>query len=222
MTPEMVEMLAKQAGVEIRRISKVTGGGPSRQGKGAPSNEEWLKYSDEAREGSGFVEWTEIEHPDFDRVEVGGWVPGFRTTPPTKDMEAIVKVQAEFLVDLAGHLPDVQLQDIEVERLSKGLWSVRASLVNEGRLPAGTEMAKRNRRARPWVVRLGVDALKVINGQRVLKVWSLAPDGGRQDMRWVIEHPDGEPLNIELYSEKYGGETHVIDMLFNEDDGGEQ
>jgi hypothetical protein len=215
-------MLAKQAGIEVRRISKTSGGGGSRKEKDAPSDKDWLKYSDDSREGSGFVEWTEVEHPDFDRVEVGGWAPGFRTTPPTKDMEAIVKAQAEFLLDLAAHLPDVQLQDVEVERLSEGLWSVRASLVNDGRLPAGTEMAKRNRRARPWVVRLGTGLENIINGQRVLKVWSLAPDGGRQDMRWVIEHPDGEPLEIELYSEKYGATTHVIPMLFQAEDGAEQ
>ena len=221
-TPEMIEMFAERAGIEIRRVTRDTGGPARGRDRGAPSEEDWLEYSDEARDGGGFVEWVRVDHPDYDHVEVGGWVPGFRTVPPMEDMGPIVEAQADFIVDLAAHLPDVELQDVEVERLSEGLWSVRASLVNEGRLPAGTAMARRNRRARPWVVRLGVEPESVVTGRRVHKVWTIEPDGGRHEIRWVVEHPDGEDLEIELYSEKYGGVVHAIPMTDAGTNGGGQ
>lgn len=224
-TPEMIEMFAQRAGVEVRRVSKTdgdaNGGGGKRRGGGKATDADWLQYSDEQRDGGGFVEWTRVEHPDYDHVEVGGWVPGFRTVPPIEALDAITTVQADFILDLAGRLPDVQLQHVETERLSDGLWMVRASLVNEGRLPAGTAMAKRNRRARPWVVRISTEPNQVISGSRVQKVWSIGPDGGRHDMRWIIEHPDGSPLAIELFSDKYGQTTHMVPMTDNDTDGGD-
>ncbi|MDG2292013.1 MAG: hypothetical protein P8L37_05090, partial [Phycisphaerales bacterium] len=136
-------------------------------------------------------------------------------------LDGMASVQTDFILDLAERLPDVQLQHVETERLSDGLWMVRASLVNEGLLPAGTAMAKRNRRARPWVVRISTEPDGVISGSRVQKVWSIDPDGGRHDMRWIIEHPDGEPLEIELFSEKYGQTTHSVPMTDNDADGGD-
>ena len=30
----------------------------------------------------------------------------------------------------------------------------------------------------------------VLTGQRMQKVWSIDPDGGRHEMRWVVAHPD--------------------------------
>ncbi len=220
MTPQMVEGFARQAGIEIRRVSKDDGGGERRRSGGAPSDEDWLAYSDEQRDGSGFVVWTEVEHPDYDRVEVGGWAPMFRSVPPAEDLEGMSSRQADFILDLARHMPKVDLQDVQVRRLSEGLWEVKASLVNEGRLPAGTAMARRNRRARPWVVRLGVEPDDIVTGRPVHKVWRLEGDGGRYEMRWVVEHPDDQPLEVELFSEKYGQDRRSIPLPTGDTDGG--
>ncbi|MDG2200473.1 MAG: M14 family metallopeptidase [Phycisphaerales bacterium] len=220
LTPEMVEGFATQAGIEIRRVSPDSGGGERRKSGDAPTDEDWLVYSDENRDGSGFVAWAEVEHPDYDRVEVGGWSPMFRSVPPIDALDEIGRRQADFILDLARHLPDVELQDIEVRRLSEGLWEVKASLVNEGRLPAGTAMAKSNRRARPWVVRLDIDPDDIVTGRTTHKVWRLEGDGGRHEMRWVVERPDHEPLEVELFSEKYGQDRRSIPLSADEPDGG--
>ena len=220
MTPQMVEGFAKQAGIEIRRVAKDDGGGSRGRSSGAPTESDWLAYSDGRRNGDGFVAWTEIDHPDYERVEIGGWAPMFRSVPPVEALEEISRRQADFILDLAGHMPSVELQDVDVRRLSDGLWEVKASLVNEGRLPAGTAMAKRNRRARPWVVRLGVEPDAIVTGRPVHKVWRLEGDGGRYEMRWVVEHPGDAPLEVELFSEKYGQDRRSIPLSTDETDGG--
>ncbi|MDG1899841.1 MAG: hypothetical protein P8I74_08250, partial [Phycisphaerales bacterium] len=220
MTPEMVEGFAQQAGIVIRRVSKKNDGGKRKGSGDAPTDEDWLAYSDASHGGEGFVNWTVVEHPDYERVEVGGWAPMFRTVPPIGSLDEISARQADFIMELARHLPDVELRDIEVRELSEGLWEVKASLVNEGRLPAGTAMAKRNRRARPWVVRLDVDPDDIVTGRSTHKVWRLEGDGGRHEMRWVIEHPGQEPLGVELFSEKYGQDHHSIQLTNDDTDGG--
>ena len=45
---------------------------------------------------------------------------------------------------------------------------------------------------------------QILTGQRVDKVWSVPGSGGRESFRWIIKAPDGSPLTISVYSEKYG------------------
>ena len=81
---------------------------------------------------------------------------------------------------------------------------MKAALVNDGYLPTGTAMAVRNRRARPYVVRLSVSNEQVVAGRRVHKVWSVPGSGGRESFRWIVRAPDDSPLTITVYSEKFG------------------
>jgi hypothetical protein len=199
LTPEMVDGFARRMGIAVRRV----GGGT----KGEASSKEeaaWLAYSDGERQGAGFVAWTPFEHPQLGRVEIGGWRPYFRANPPPEAVDAIASAQVEFVLDLAGRLPKVSLAEPTVTRLASGLYEVKTALVNDGYLPTGTAMAVRNRRARPYVVRLSLPPQQVLSGQRVNRAWSVPGSGGRQPFRWIVQAPDGSELTITVYSEKYG------------------
>jgi len=208
-TPDAVERFAKMSGVQIRRIKQKT------EASGKAKNAEdaaWLKYSDEQRGGAGFIEWQPFEHPDFGQVEIGGWVPYFKTNPPTNAIPDIVDKQAEFVLDLLGRFPEVSLEEPEVTRLASGLYEIKTALINNGFFPAGTAMARRNQRARPYVVRLSVPHEDIITGRRVNKVWSLAGSGGRETFRWIIKAPDDTDLTITVYSDKYGQFENTITL----------
>lgn len=200
LSPQMVEGFARRAGIEIRRVKSAKGG------DGATNKDEaaWLTYSDEQRGGAGFIEWEKFDHPELGEVEIGGWVPYFKTNPPAGEVPDIAAKQAEFLLDLAGRFPKVSLSDPEVTRLASGLWEIKCGLVNDGYLPTGTAMAVRNRRARPYVVRLGVPNEDIVTGRRVNKVWSVPGSGGRKAFRWIVRAPDGAELTLTVYSEKFG------------------
>ena len=200
LTPTMVEGFARRAGIEIRRVKKASGG-DSAQNKEETA---WLTYSDELRDGTGFVAWQPFDHPDLGEVEIGGWAPYFKTNPPAGEVRGIAEKQLEFLLDLGGRFPDVSLAEPEVTRLATGLWEIKTALVNDGYLPTGTAMAVSNRRARPYVVRLSVPMDRIVNGQRVHKVWSVAGSGGREPFRWIVRAPEGGELTITVYSEKFG------------------
>jgi hypothetical protein len=198
----MVESFAKRSGIKIRRVK----GHQGAAGGKAKNKEDtaWLAYSDETRDGSGFVPWQKLEHPQLGPVEVGGWVPYFKVNPPPDEIDAIAEKQTAFVLDLAGRFPRVSLAEPEITRLAAGLYEVKTALVNDGYLPTGTAMAVRNRRARPYVVRLSVDSEHVLTGQRVNKTWSVPGSGGRASYRWIIQSPDGSELTITVYSEKFG------------------
>lgn len=197
-----IEQYAKWSEVEIRRVS------PQRGTSKADSEEaKWLAYSDEVRGGSGFIEWTPFEHPQLGPVEIGGFVPYFRTLPPTSEITGIAEAQVAFLLDMAKRLPSVRIGDIRVEALGGGLWRVKAPIINDGWLPAGTAMAAMNKRARPLVVRLELPNDRIVSGRRVDRIWSLPGSGTRRWHEWIITGSEGDPLVITLYSEKYGTET---------------
>jgi len=200
-------------GIEVRRVKGAKGGGDAKNKEDAA----WLGYSDEQRDGAGFVAWTPFDHPEFGEVHIGGWVPYFRTNPPPDAIAEITDKQVQFVLDLAGRFPEVSLTEPEIKRLASGLYEVKAALVNDGYLPTGTAMAVKNRRARPYVVRLDTPNEQVVTGKRVNKIWSVPGSGGREQMRWIVRGSDGSRLKITVYSEKFGQFEKVVTLRDNQE-----
>jgi len=95
-----------------------------------------LKWSDEALEGKGYVEWYPFEHPQLGQVELGGWdqMYAFRNPPP----EFLEKEIAPFADWLVWHLlisPRLELYEVGVEPLGDDAYRVRLVVQNTGWLP---------------------------------------------------------------------------------------
>ena len=214
-TPEQVEQYVKMSGIKIRRIKK------SVTSKGSSSDEiAWLAYNDNVREGEGFVEWTSFEHPQLGTVEIGGWVPYFKTVPPIDIIDEITAAQADFLVDLASKLPKVYLESPIIEKIGNNLWEVKVAVRNDGWFPTGTAMAKKNKRARPYVVRIDTPNDSIVSGRKVNRIWSLAGGGTRQWFTWIVQGKPNESMNITLYSDKFGSKTISISLQKTTGGGG--
>ena len=214
LTPEMVERYSKMTGVQVKRVSKEKKGANDKKGDAA-----WLTYSDENRNGEGFVEWTPFDHPQLGQVEIGGWVPYFKTLPPTSEIESITTKQVDFLIELTSRLPKVHLEEPIVQELGNGLWEVKVSVVNDGWFPSGTAIAKKNKRARPFVVRIDVPNESIVTGQKVNRIWSLDGGGTRIWYRWIIQGKRMSKISIKLFSEKFG--TEIITLPLKSTKGGE-
>ena len=212
-TSEQVEQYAKMSGIKIRRITK---GNTST----ASSKEDiaWLAYSDDQRNGEGFVEWTPFEHPQLGTVEIGGWVPYFKTLPPTDEIDSITEQHTKFIIDVASRLPKVRLSSPSINKLSNGLWEVEIAVMNNGWFPTGTAMAKKNKRARPIVIRLEVPNDTIVSGQKVQRVWSLDGGGTRTWFKWILQGKPNDSIDITLYSEKFGNK--IISVPLKETEGG--
>ena len=201
-TLEEAEMYCKMMGIEIRRVKSKKG-----SSKESSADAKWLEYSDTVRDGEGFVDWAPFEHPQLGQVEIGGWAPYFKTLPPTDAIEAITEKQVAFLVDTANRLPKVRLSTPSIEKLGNGLWEVKVAVINDGWFPTGTAMAKKNKRARPFVVRLGASNDSIVTGRKVNLIWALDGKGTRKWYKWILQGKPNEKIDLTLYSEKFGTKT---------------
>lgn len=215
-TPEMVEGFAAQAGIKIRRITvadpETEVSSSDQAGKKKPKKKKlsddakWLKYFDE--EGiDGFVDWKPFSHPTLGDVEIGGFVPLARINPPADQLDTTSEKLTDFVVELMSTRPSVSIVGPEIKQLGSGLYEVRLSLVNDGKLPTTTAYSQSKRTIRPIVVRLSTDLDQIVTGQRVGRVWGIDPNGGRSDHRWIIRSDDMSSETIEIIDPRLGNHT---------------
>ena len=172
----------------------------------------WLKYSDEERDGEGFVAWSEVEHPQLGAVEVGGFVPGFRVNPVGDAVEGLVEEQTEFVAALLGKLPTLEVSDPVAERLGDGLWRVRVRASNPGLLPTMSAIGVKARRIAPVVVTIEVEPDTIVSGARVRQFWSIDGSGGHADGEWIIRGEAGQRITIATHSSVYGDRENSVEL----------
>ncbi len=167
----------------------------------------WLTYSDRDREGAGFVEWQPFDHPTLGAVEIGGFVPGFRTNPPTGELDDLADKQTEFALALLQRHPKLVLQGPEVSQLGAGLYEIRFGITNEGYLPAATAMARKARSIPPTVVRVSTPIEQIVAGERVSRAWGIDGSGGRITHRWIIRAGADETVTINVVNAQLGDQS---------------
>ncbi len=214
------EAAAEQRGERGPKRRRKGGNGKGKRGKDeekSPNTEDiaWLKYSDEKRDGAGFIAWTPFDHPQLGEVEIGGFVPFFKTTPPASELDQIATGQQRFLEDVGNRIASPSLEPVTVTKLSETVYEVRTALVNDGYFPTGLAIAKLNRRVRPIVIVLDIPLDRILGGTRVEKIWSVPGSGGRHELRWVIRGERGSTAKIKLTSEKFGNQTLDVKLAPN-------
>jgi murein tripeptide amidase MpaA len=95
-----------------------------------------LRWSDEALDGKGFVDWYPFEHPQLGHVELGGWnqLYAFRNPPPA----FLEKEISPFPRWLVWHLlisPRLELHEATCTPLGKDAYWIRLVVQNSGWLP---------------------------------------------------------------------------------------
>ncbi len=158
----------------------------------------WLEYSDAKRDGEGFVEWHEVDHPTLGEVELGGMKPYFDTAPPPDALEEIAAKQVDFLVALSDLLPAPRFEAVEVAPVGAGLWRIKMRLTNDGYWPTNGGIAD-HIRLPGWAVRPRVDAERVVGGQRLERIGNLAGSGGAAELQWLIRGEEGGKVQFTAY-----------------------
>lgn len=115
-----------------------------------------------------FVDWTEIDHPDFPgkKVEVGGIKP-FAAIPPTGLIDSLGQTHTEFILKIAEMKPVIELVNVKTESAGKGLTRITADLHNSGIFPTASHVGTRTF----WVNDVMVDVelsnkLNLVSGEK--------------------------------------------------------
>lgn len=212
-TPEMVQGFAAQAGIEVRRVVEpkladevAPAKGSKKKAKKKSEDQKWLDYFEQA-EIDGYVEWEPFEHPTLGSVEIGGFSPHARINPPATELDPISDRMTEFVVKLIESRSVINTVGPVVTELASGVYEIRFSVINDGKIPTSTAHSRSTRSTKPTIIRLSSEVDQIMTGQRVSRVWGIDPHGGRSDHHWIIRTQSISNERIEIIDPRFGNRT---------------
>ncbi len=159
-----------------------------------------------------FTEWKKIEHPDFpgQLVEVGGVDPFVLTNPPYALVGDIVKKHTNFMIELAGMAPKIDLIGLKTEKIGEGLTRVTVKVMNNGALPTLTRIAERSY----FLKRIAVKAITnsnqtIISGNKAATLDGI-PGNGYTELSWLVK--GSGKFTIQAGSPSSGSKTLDVNL----------
>jgi len=149
----------------------------------------------------GFVDWKEIEHPDFpnQKVEVGGFKPLVDLNPPAAELDKLAEKHVTFLQKLPDFLPKLELRDLLVEDLGGNVYRVKVTVANTGYLPTMPEMGGVNGIPHPLQIeiKLPKDAV-YLQGHARSEINRLPGITGKSERTWLFRLPEKLPADFDF------------------------
>jgi len=84
---------------------------PGRNFFGTSSERDRHFFDDTLLMSSGFVPWHPFDHPQFGKIEIGGWKKDVGRVPPTFMIEEMIHRNAMFCLKHAREMPLVTIED---------------------------------------------------------------------------------------------------------------
>lgn len=167
---------------------------------GVPS-EERQKFNDRLAHGTMFKEWEEFDHPQFGKIELGGW-KAFTTRIPQKfQLLDLVHRNASHVIFVAQHTPEVELEVLEIKSLGDGLNRIRIRAWNDNAIPSLSHVAMNKDIVRPDIFSIKGSGIEVVSGgivqdihydrvrfveHRPHMVFTSVPSFGYRDIQWIV------------------------------------
>jgi hypothetical protein len=139
------------------------GGGFGFGGRPRPSEDE-LFFDEHVLFGETFVDWHEVEHPQYGTIELGGFRKMTSRVPPPFMIEEMLHRNAAFCIFHAAQMPKLSAGGIEVADGPGGAEVVTVEIRNERWIPTRTAVAAARGIGRPDVVTIEGEDLTVIAG----------------------------------------------------------
>lgn len=108
---------------------------------GQITDAELMKFNDLLSMGRQWVDWRPYDHPQYGKIEVGGYKRDVGRVPEAWALEDETHRSNAFVLFHAHHLPKLSIGDAAVEKVKDGLWKVTVPLLNERAIPSMTSVA---------------------------------------------------------------------------------
>ncbi len=178
---------------------------------GASAESTRLAHCDSA--GAGFVAWTEVDHPDLGKVEVGGFVQGQDwTLMPAEGREELFDKQHQFFSAMIERLPKVQIASFTKKVLPGGAFELEAAIENSGRWSTLSAQAERTRRFSTPRLKLNLGGAELLAGRAIQRCDNLAGLGGRQTFKWIVSGNQGLKVRLQLEVEPSGKDSKEVTL----------
>lgn len=183
---------------------------PEKEDELSEKNKSLLAWSDQHWGGEGFVEWQKVEHPDYDEVEVGGYLPYLENTPKAELMDSLFKTKLPWLLQLSTKLPEIEMAKAEVSNLGNGIFKLEMMVENNGFLPSPIAMGSRNNQPAPAIIVIDGD-FEILEGSRRTNVGSI---GGNQakKLTWLLKTDKKTTVEAKLESTIFSDSAKQINI----------
>jgi hypothetical protein len=134
-------------------FNKTETGGGGGFGGGDPQNRRYQttesRFNRLLLMGEAMVEWQEVDHPQYGRVEVGGTKKNFGRVEPGFLLQSDAHRNMMFTLYQTSQMPLVALDSVTTRSLGGGLTEVTAVVLNTRLAPTHTQQDVENRITRP-------------------------------------------------------------------------
>ncbi|MCP4725847.1 MAG: peptidase M14 [bacterium] len=111
-------------------------------------------FDDKLEFGDEFVDWAEFDHPDYGKVEMGGWKKTRGRLPPRFMNEELCHRNMAFSIYQADEMPLMKVGETKVEKISGDVYKVWVDFSNPKVVSTITAVGSRNNVVRPDLVTL--------------------------------------------------------------------
>jgi hypothetical protein len=180
-----------------------------------------LQWNDRELAGEGFTNWQPFEHPQFGKVEIGGWDRKFVVAnPPVQFLLGECHKNMLFTFKHCDTLPVLDITSLTATAVSTGVYKIVAVVKNHGFLPTNvSEVAKDIKIAKPVTVAITAgEGTKLLHGQAKVEVGHLEGRlnpptfyGSRnavlskdRKVEWLVSGQPGQKVTVTASSPRAG------------------
>jgi Zinc carboxypeptidase len=183
----------------------------NKQSARGEGQEQTYEFNNDLLFGDAIVPWQEFTHPQYGKIEVGGFKKNFTRADPGFILESDAHRNMAFCLYHAYHMPKLSVESITEKSLGGGLTEVTAVIKNERLIPTHASQDLKYKIERPDYISL--EGAKVITGVVVenadlnitreqknnpstLEVKNI-PGLGSVTVRWIVSGGKGYTIKVD-------------------------
>ncbi|HPP02634.1 MAG TPA: M14 family metallopeptidase [bacterium] len=161
-----------------------------------------------------FVPWKSIEHPSYpgQEAEAGGFAPYAKVLPPKPFFAELKEKNIQYLLWLAGKLPRIGIDEIQVKSLGMGVYEITARIINTGYLPTMPAHGERTGEILPTRVEISLPPEAILAGEKKARIGPVAGSGGVEELHYVVQGKEGQEVTIEVISALAGNARKSVTL----------
>jgi hypothetical protein len=172
----------------------------------------FLQWADSLLVVPYFVDWTEIEHPDFPGkvAEIGGIYPFAMKNPPPWMLDSLAESHGKFIIWLASLRPDIEVLNLKTTDLGNQVYRLELDVYNRGIFPAMSGIGEKTRWVKKPKISLETQENQaLLSGNKITLLDQLEGDS-RTHLSWLIQGKG--VLSLEIGAPQTGLQTQSIDL----------
>jgi hypothetical protein len=179
--------------------------------KEAGDEERFLAWADSVYGPACFKPWTPFQDKDMGTVEVGGILPLIQANPPASELPELVGRYSGFVDSLAQDFAQMGWTEVTYKPLDdRGVFEIRAKLVNQGRFASVPDMGVKNRVPLPIRVALELpEGAQLLVGRNKSSIAQLTGFGGFEEFHWIVRVPSGSERPVLVARSATAGQARL-------------